>query len=119
MSHTSAPSEGGHSRFRSPAKSAKGLRERAASRQRSSAARVQEVVRRSVFRAIRAVKILAQDNRIPRPLRWLGVVGLLPISGPVDEGVLLVVAGLLAALYPDRMREAWRVAANERVTKPS
>jgi hypothetical protein len=70
-------------------------------------------VRRSVVRAIRAVKILARDNQIPRPLRWLAVIGLFPIPGPVDEGVLLIVAGLLAAFYPDRMREAWRVAANE------
>ena len=76
-------------------------------------------MRRSVFRAIRAVKILARDNNIPRPLRWLAVFGLLPIPGPLDEGVLLIVAGLLAAYYPDRMREAWRVAANDRFAKPS
>lgn len=71
-------------------------------------------MRRSVFRAIRAVKILARDNKIPRPLRWLAVFGVLPIPGPLDEGVLLIAAGLLAVFYPDRMREAWRLAANDR-----
>ena len=70
-------------------------------------------------RAIRAVKILARDRKIPRSLRWLAVFGLLPIPGPLDEGVLLIVAGLLAAFYPDRMREAWRAAASERFVKPS
>jgi hypothetical protein len=76
-------------------------------------------MRRVVFRAIRAVKILARDRRIPRPLRWLVVFGLLPIPGPLDEGVLLSVAGLLAVFYPDRMRAAWRLAANDRLAKAS
>ena len=70
------------------------------------------------FRAIRAVKILARDRRIPRGLRWLAVLGLLPIPGPLDEGVLLIVAGLLAVFYPDRMRDAWRLAANDRFATP-
>jgi hypothetical protein len=64
-----------------------------------------------VSRAIRAVKILARDRKIPRPLRWLAVFGLLPIPGPFDEAVLLITAGLLFTFYPDRMREAWRMAA--------
>jgi hypothetical protein len=71
------------------------------------------------FRAIRAVKILARDRRIPRGLRSLAVLGLLPIPGPLDEGVLLMVAGLLAVFYPDRMRDAWRLAANDRFAAPS
>lgn len=62
------------------------------------------------YRAIRAVKILARDRKIPRPLRWLAVFGLLPIPGPFDEALLLLVAGLLFVFYPDRMREAWRLA---------
>ena len=40
-------------------------------------------------RLIRAVRILARDGRIPRPLRWLAAVGLLPVPGPFDEAVLL------------------------------
>lgn len=75
-------------------------------------------MRRSVFRAIRAVRILARDRRIPRPLRWLAVFGLLPMPGPLDEGVLLIVAGSLAVFYPDRMREAWQLAANDRLARP-
>ena len=50
------------------------------------------------------------DDKIPRPLRWLAVFGLLPIPGPFDEAVLLLVGGLLWTFYRDRMREAWRVA---------
>jgi hypothetical protein len=65
-------------------------------------------------RAIRAVKILARDRKIPRPLRWLAVFGLLPIPGPFDEAVLLITAGLLFTFYPDRMREAWRMTARGR-----
>jgi len=65
----------------------------------------------SVSKTVRAVKILARDGKIPRPLRWLAVFGLLPVPGPVDEAVLLLVGGLLFAFYPDRMREAWRAAS--------
>ena len=46
-------------------------------------------------RAIRAVRLLAQDGRIPRPLRLLAALGLLPIPGPIDEGILLLVAAAL------------------------
>lgn len=63
-----------------------------------------------VSRSIRAVKILARDGRIPRPLRGLVVVGLLPVPGPFDEAVLLVAAGLLFTFYRQPMREAWRDA---------
>jgi hypothetical protein len=61
--------------------------------------------------ALRAVRRLAKDGRIPHPLRWLAVAGLLPIPGPVDEAILLVVAALLAIFYRDLMREAWRTTA--------
>jgi hypothetical protein len=64
----------------------------------------------SFSRAIRAVKILAHDRKIPGSLRWLAVFGLLPVPGPFDEAVLLLVASLLFVFYPDRMREAWRAA---------
>jgi hypothetical protein len=57
------------------------------------------------------VTILARDGEIPRPLRWLTVFGLLPIPGPIDEGVLLLVAVALFAFYPDRIRGAWRATA--------
>jgi hypothetical protein len=62
------------------------------------------------MRAIRAVRILARDGRIPRPLRWLVAVGLLPVPGPFDEAVLLVAAGILFVFYRGPLREAWRTA---------
>jgi len=44
---------------------------------------------------------------IPRPLRWLAAIGLLPVPGPFDEAVLLFVALILFVFYRPRLREAW------------
>lgn len=54
--------------------------------------------------------MLARDKRIPRPLRWCLAVGLLPIPGPFDEAVLLIVALPLFIFYRGRMRDAWEKA---------
>lgn len=62
-------------------------------------------------RLIRAVKILARDGRIPKPLRGLAAFGVLPIPGPVDEAVLLGVGFLLWVFYRDALRDAWRRSA--------
>jgi hypothetical protein len=62
-------------------------------------------------RLIRAVKILTRDGSIPRPLRGLAAFGVLPIPGPVDEAVLLIVGVLLWAFYRDRLRDVWSRAA--------
>jgi hypothetical protein len=64
-----------------------------------------------VRRTVRAVKLLATDGRIPRPLRGAAAFGLLPLPGPLDEAVLLVVAGILWLFYRERLSEAWRRAA--------
>lgn len=61
-------------------------------------------------RTFRAVRLLARDDRIPRPLKWLAVLGLAPVPGPFDEAVLLVVAALLFAFRRDALRDAWRSA---------
>jgi hypothetical protein len=65
-------------------------------------------VRRFVAKAIRAVRLLGRERRIPRPLRWLAVLGLAPIPGPVDEAILLIVALILWVFYRDVLAEAWR-----------
>jgi hypothetical protein len=52
------------------------------------------------------VRLLARDGRIPRPLRALVAVGVLPIPGPFDEAVLLVAALLLVAFYRPVLRDA-------------
>jgi hypothetical protein len=57
------------------------------------------------------VRLLARDGRIPRPLRWLAAFGLLPIPGPVDEAVLLLVALLLWLCCRESLSDAWRRAA--------
>ena len=54
------------------------------------------------------MKIVVEHGGIPRPLRWLAAVGLLPIPGPVDEAVLLLVAAILFLFYRPQLREAWK-----------
>ena len=66
----------------------------------------------AIRRMIRAVKILARDGQIPKPLRWLAAFGLLPIPGPVDEAVLLIVGLLLWVFYPEPLRAAWSRASD-------
>jgi hypothetical protein len=63
--------------------------------------------RRFLVRTVRAVAILGRDERIPRPLRWGIAAGLLPVPGPFDEAVLLLVAVPLAIFYRGPLREAW------------
>jgi hypothetical protein len=58
-------------------------------------------------RTVRAVTLLARDERVPRPLRGIAAIGLLPIPGPVDEVVLILIAPVLAIFYRDPMRDAW------------
>ena len=70
-------------------------------------------------RLIRAVKILARDGRIPRPVRGLAAFGVLPIPGPLDEAVLLIVGLILWVFYRDRLREAWSQSASAFSAKPS
>jgi hypothetical protein len=68
-------------------------------------------VRAFVARAVRAVRIVIRDGRIPRPIRWGGALGLMPVPGPFDEVVLLVVGAVLWIFYRDQLREAWRRSA--------
>jgi hypothetical protein len=53
------------------------------------------------------MRLLARDSRVPKPLRWIAGIGLLPIPGPVDEAVLLLVAPVFVIFYRDPMRDAW------------
>jgi hypothetical protein len=62
-------------------------------------------------RTITAVSGLAREGRIPRPLRWAAAFGLLPLPGPIDEAVLLLVGLVLWAFYRDVLSEAWQRAA--------
>ena len=57
-------------------------------------------------RTIRAMKLLARDSRIPKPLRWIAGFVLLPIPGPVDEVILILIAPILWVFYREPMREA-------------
>ena len=60
---------------------------------------------------VRAVKVLARDGRIPKPLRGLAAFGVLPIPGPIDEVALVIVGAVLWIFYRRSLREAWAEAA--------
>ena len=66
-----------------------------------------------VKRTARAVRIVVGHERIPRPLRWLVAFGLLPIPGPFDEAVLLVVALILFVFYRRQLKQAWGDAGGD------
>jgi hypothetical protein len=68
-----------------------------------------------VARTLRATKLLARDGRIPKSLRWLAAFALLPIPGPVDEAVLLLLAAILFAFHRQPIREAWLHAGDTEV----
>ena len=63
------------------------------------------------LRVVRAMRVLARDERVPRPVRWLAAIGLLPIPGPVDEIVLILVAPVFFTFYREEAHEAWTRAA--------
>jgi hypothetical protein len=65
-------------------------------------------------KAIYAARLLARDDRIPKPLRWLVLIGLLPIPGPFDEAILLATAPFLFIFGREPMRDAWLCAETER-----
>jgi hypothetical protein len=52
------------------------------------------------------MKVVARDDRIPKPLRWVAGLALMPIPGPFDEAVLVLVAPVFL-LYRQPIREAW------------
>lgn len=62
-------------------------------------------------RFLRAVRIAARDQRIPRWVRALALLGAAPVPGPLDEVVLLLVAPILVVFYRAHLREAWQRAA--------
>jgi hypothetical protein len=64
-------------------------------------------------RLFRAVRYAASDKRIPRPLRWLVGLGLLPVPGPFDEIVLLIAAVPLGLFYREPLAEAWRRSGDD------
>jgi hypothetical protein len=63
-------------------------------------------------RLLRAVKLLARDGRIPKPLRGLAAFGLLPIPGPLDEAALVLVGVVLWLFYRRTLREAWAASGS-------
>jgi len=54
---------------------------------------------------------LARDPRVPRPVRALIVVGLLPVPGPFDEIVLAGAVMVLLVIRPGLIRTLWRESA--------
>ena len=67
-------------------------------------------MRAFVARTVRAVRLIARDERVPRTVRGIAAIGLLPIPGPVDEVVLLLIAPVFL-FYREPMRDAWARAS--------
>lgn len=65
------------------------------------------------------MKLVVRDGRIPRPLRWGGTLGLLPVPGPFDEAVLLLVGAILWLFYRDQLSEAWQSAKRPHLAAPA
>jgi hypothetical protein len=65
-------------------------------------------MRELAARTVRTIVLVVRDRRIPRPFRWLAALGLLPIPGPFDEALLLLIAIPLFAFYREPMRDAWQ-----------
>ena len=63
-------------------------------------------------RLVRAVRLLARDGRIPRPLRGLVAFGLLPLPGPLDELALLLAAALLSLFHRRVLKDAWAASGS-------
>jgi hypothetical protein len=70
-------------------------------------------------RLIFAVRVLAREHRIPKPLRGLVAFGLMPIPGPFDEAGLVVAGLILLAFYRRPLREAWTRPLNSPNHQPS
>jgi hypothetical protein len=64
-----------------------------------------------VRRTLGAMKLLAGDSRIPKPVRAVAAVGLLPIPGPFDEALLFLIAPVFLIFFRTPMREAWAKAS--------
>jgi hypothetical protein len=57
---------------------------------------------------LRAAKVLARDDTVPRWIRWLFVFGLMPIPLFFDELALLVATGLMFVNHRAAVVRAWR-----------
>jgi hypothetical protein len=66
---------------------------------------------RFIRRTLGAMKLLARDQRIPKPVRAVAAIGLLPIPGPVDEALLILIAPVFLIFFRKPMREAWTNSA--------
>jgi hypothetical protein len=62
-------------------------------------------------RHLRVVRKLARDPAIPRWLRLALLFGLLPIPGPVDDVVVIVVALVIVTFYRHRVRHHYAYEA--------
>jgi hypothetical protein len=67
-------------------------------------------MRARLARSLRAGGILVRDEHVPRPIRWGGAFALMPIPGPVDEAVLVLICAVAWLFYRDRLRRAWGLA---------
>ena len=48
---------------------------------------------------------------MPKRLRWIAATCLLPIPGPLDEAILLLIAPVFMIFHRAPTRDAWRTAS--------
>lgn len=63
-----------------------------------------EKPRRRVLWLAQIVVALARDPRLPRPVRWLLIIGLLPIPGPFDEAIAVLALAMIAVFWRSTFR---------------
>ena len=66
---------------------------------------------RWLLRVARCGKLLATHDNLPRWLRWMFVIGFLPIPGPFDEIVCCIAVAIMAVFYRSHLTGAWRESA--------
>ena len=68
---------------------------------------------------LRVARKLARDPAIPRYLRYMLLFGLLPIPGPLDDVVVVIVAAIIIVRYRHRVAHHYAYEARMVAMQPT